>query len=100
MLGQRTFPKWHVDHMDGVTSVIFVDALNLFILQKSLSWLMINFTYHPNMNFAGEDSIRFFARDKEGALSQLMIVNINVYDPCATGGCVGMSYEYNVIRYS
>ena len=64
----------------------------LLAIQESLSWLMISFTYLPNINFVGEDSIRFFARDKEDALSQLMIVNIDVYDPCPAGRCEGILF--------
>ena len=49
---------------------------------------MTNFTYIPNENFTGEDSFKFFGRDKEGALSQLMTVLIDVYNPCSPDICI------------
>ncbi|XP_072033446.1 LOW QUALITY PROTEIN: uncharacterized protein [Amphiura filiformis] len=55
--------------------------------KNHLSWVMVNFTYTPHMNFVGEDSFRFLAHDQDGAMSQSMIVYIDVYEPCRTKDC-------------
>ena len=66
------------------TSVSF----DTFLLQDALSWLMANFTYTPNMNYIGMDSFRFFVRDQHGVTSQLLVVDIDVYEPCISDDCL------------
>ncbi len=69
-------------------------------MQSYLSWVMQNFTYTPHMNYVGEDSFRFLAKDQENVMSQLMIVNIEVYEPCLVDDCLCKSLPAFFINIS
>ena len=58
-----------------------------------MSWVSSTFSYAPNHNFHGKDSVLVLSEDKSGAVSQLLTIEIAVLiNPCINGGVCGGMY--------